>query len=173
MSAESSFIPTSSQTVGPYFRIGLEHLVASAPAVEPSSAITIQGRVLDRDGVPVSDAMLEFWSHGESHAQPFPERFRRVATDIDGAFNLIIPRPEQAEAGQAPYLLVLIFARGLLRHLVSRVYFDDEATNDRDNVLLTVPAERRSTLVARSHGSATYRWDVILQGAGETVFFAW
>ena len=74
---------------------------------------------------------------------------------------------------QAPHLLVLVFARGLLRHLITRVYFDDESGNASDPVLLSVPAARRDTLIARKNGPDTFRWDVILQGANETVFFAW
>ena len=74
---------------------------------------------------------------------------------------------------QAPHMLVLVFARGLLRHLISRVYFEDEDANGSDPVLLTVPRERRSTLIAKSDGENRFRWDVILQGSNETVFFAW
>jgi protocatechuate 3,4-dioxygenase alpha subunit len=74
---------------------------------------------------------------------------------------------------QAPHILVLVFARGLLRHLISRVYFDDEPANASDPVLLCVPAERRHTLIARRGAGDSYCWDVILQGPEETVFFAW
>jgi protocatechuate 3,4-dioxygenase alpha subunit len=74
---------------------------------------------------------------------------------------------------QAPHFLVLVFARGLQRHLISRVYLEGERGNESDPVLQSVPAERRGTLIARRDGTQLYRWDVILQGANETVFFAW
>jgi protocatechuate 3,4-dioxygenase, alpha subunit len=174
MNAEHRLIPTSSQTVGPYFRIGLEYLIASAPDADPATAVTIHGSVLDRDGAPVPDAMLEFWSSGyESGSDAFPQGFRRVATDTDGSFSVTMQRPRQQEGLQAPHLIVLIFARGLLRHLISRVYFEHEAANAADTILLSVPAERRSTLIARSDGPTSFRWDVILQGTDETVFFSW
>lgn len=174
MSTGTRLIPTSSQTVGPYFRIGLEYLIADAPQADPATAVTVQGRVLDRDSVPVSDAMLEFWSPGgESKSQSFPPGFRRVATDADGVFAVTMPRPVEREGQQAPHLLVLVFARGLLRHLISRVYFEDEAANGTDPVLMSVSAERRNTLIARADRPTSFRWDVILQGANETVFFAW
>ena len=105
MSTESRLIPSSSQTVGPYFRIGLEYLTR-ASAVDSASAITIRGRVLDRDGVPVSDAMLEFWCpECESKPQGFPQGFRRVATDLDGVFAVTMAHPvrHQEGAGVAAY----------------------------------------------------------------------
>lgn len=175
-------IPCGSQTVGPYFRIGLEYLIERAPEIasEAPGTITIRGKVLGRDGAPVSDALLEFWSASDSSGfqqVEFPEGFRRVATHEDGAFSVVIkrPAPNRMKDGrmQAPHMLVLVFARGLLRHLISRVYFQDEHANDSDPVLLTVPTERRSTLIAKTDGQDRFRWDVILQGPNETVFFAW
>jgi protocatechuate 3,4-dioxygenase alpha subunit len=76
---------------------------------------------------------------------------------------------------QAPHFTALVFARGLLRHLITRVYLGDERANESDNVLTGIPEERRKTLIARpDHARAgLYLWDVILQGPGETVFFAW
>jgi len=175
MSTQSKFIPTSSQTVGPYFRIGLRHLIECAPDSVTAGAVTIHGRVLDRDGAPVSDAMLEFWSaqaETTSHTNEFPLGFRRAATDLDGAFTVTLPRPKPAES-QAPHLLVFVFARGLLRHLITRVYFhDDDPANATDAVLLSIPVERRSTLIARLETNS-FHWDIILQGTNETVFFAW
>jgi len=171
--------PSSSQTVGPYFRIGLQALIGQAPAIDARAAerITISGRVLDRDGVPVPDAMLEFWSVDRAGYEGFPEGFRRAATGIDGNFTVSMHRPAPVDSGdgrkQAPHMLVLVFARGLLRHLISRVYFEDEPGNPSDPVLLGVPAERRHTLIARRDARNSYRWDVILQGTEETVFFAW
>jgi protocatechuate 3,4-dioxygenase alpha subunit len=181
MSAESVYIPASSQTVGPYFRIGLEYLIDRA---SPANAgeIIIHGSVFDGNGAPVSDAMLEFWSPAcgvtvKTHELPLG--FMRVCTDLDGAFTAALPRPrmmaneEGLSSACAPHFVVLVFARGLLRHLISRVYLDDEAANALDPVLLSVPEARIGTLVAKHEGAGVFRWDVILQGANETVFFAW
>ncbi len=187
MSVETKLIPTSSQTVGPYFRIGMEYLCACAPPVssETATCITIRGRVLDRDGAPVPDALLEFWSSPanarnscpDSNPAELSEGFRRAATDPGGGFSVALPRPQPVPledgAMQAPHLLVLVFARGLLRNLISRVYLDDEPGNLADPVLLTIPAQRRPTLIARRDGENSFRWDVRLQGDDETVFFAW
>jgi protocatechuate 3,4-dioxygenase alpha subunit len=169
----SAQIPAGSQTVGPYFSIGLEYLIERTPALtlETAGTIEIRGRVLDRDGAPVPDAMLEFWSApkvGEEEGL-FPAGFRRAATDGDGNFSVVMAR------APAPHMLVLVFARGLLRHLITRVYFGDGQANQADPVLMTIPQERRATLIAQPDESRAnlYRWNVILQGTGETVFFAW
>lgn len=177
MSGDAKLIPTSSQTVGPYFRIGLEYLVDCPPS-EPDAAgsISIRGTVFDRDGTPVPDAMLEFWSapSGQSESSPsrFPGGFRRAPTDLDGNFFTVMSRPPLLEK-QAPHLLVLVFARGLLRNLISRVYFEDEPGNLSDPVLLSIPSDRRRTLIAQREAENAFRWDIHLQGADETVFFAW
>ncbi len=180
-----SLIPTGSQTVGPYFRIGLEHLIGQEPANNSAvNTIEVRGKVLDSDGAPVSDAMLEFWSADSlgSHSgstSGHPGSFHRVATDDDGNFTLALNKPGPAAFGdgrlQAPHMLVLVFARGLLRHLLTRVYFGTETANAVDPVLLEVPAERRHTLVAscNADNSSVFQWNVILQGENETVFFAW
>jgi protocatechuate 3,4-dioxygenase, alpha subunit len=184
----SKLIPSGSQTVGPYFRIGLEYLVSPEPPGNLGlDSIEIRGKVLDRDGAPVSDAMLEFWGAdslgGYSGVTPSPSGhptgFHRVATDDDGNFTLALDKPGPAALGdgrlQAPHLLVLVFARGLLRHLITRVYFGNEPGNAEDPVLFEVPAERRHTLIASSDASnpRLFLWNVILQGENETVFFAW
>jgi protocatechuate 3,4-dioxygenase alpha subunit len=185
----SAPITAGSQTVGPYFRIGLEYLIERTPALtlDTPGTIEIRGRVLDRDGAPVPDAMLEFWSPakvadrfgGDAEAVVCPAGFRRAVTDGDGGFSVVMERPTTVRLGderaQAPHMLVLVFARGLLRHLISRVYFGDEPANEGDPVLMTISEERRATLIAQpDEGQANlYRWDVMLQGTGETVFFAW
>lgn len=187
MSAQPKLIPSSSQTVGPYFHIGLQHLIDRAPSSDSvaQGIITIRGRVLDRDRAPVSDAMLEFWTvgtpdsplNGGTRKPDLPTGFRRSATDLDGRFSLTMPRPQavpfEQRTLQAPHVLVLVFARGLLRQLVSRIYFHGDPANDSDPVLLGVPADRRRTLIAQADGESSFSWDVILQGADETVFFAW
>lgn len=181
MGSEPKCIPSSSQTVGPYFRIGLDYLIdrmaeADAGAKE---VIEIRGRVLDGDRVPVPDAMLEFWNAGGSRSQKhgIPVGFRRVATDLEGYFSARIWKPVSILFGdgkmQAPHIMVLVFARGLMRHLISRVYLENAKGNESDPVMLGVPAERRGTLVAKLEGENTYLWDIVLQGEDETVFFAW
>ena len=189
MRAETMRPPASSQTVGPYFRIGLEYLLERTPelAEESPETIELHGRVLDRDGAPVPDAMLELWSAktvkhrsgGDREKDWFPEGFRRVVTDGDGKFSTAIERPAMVRLGddraQAPHFTALVFARGLLRHLITRIYLGDEQANESDTVLTRIPEERRSTLIAQPDGARAgqYCWDVILQGSGETVFFAW
>ena len=182
MSASTRNIPASSQTVGPYFRIGLQHLIDAVPQVRQNSGVTIRGRVLDSNGAPVTDAMLEVWSPAcgtTSSSDAFPLGFRRVGTDLNGTFTIALPRPKPGPLGfedglsQAPHFLVLVFARGLLRHLITRLYLDDEPSNALDPVLLSVPGDRRKTLIAHSEQPDIFRWDVILQGIDETVFFAW
>jgi protocatechuate 3,4-dioxygenase alpha subunit len=185
MTEESRLIPAGSQTVGPFFRIGLEYLIERAPAHEAETAerIEIRGRVLDRDGTPVPDAVLEFWAPCITSLNPgqdpYPAGFRRTATDTNGNFEVAAIRPAAVplEDGrvQAPHMLVLVFARGLLRHLLTRLYFEGEQGNTADTVLKEIPAERRATLIARieNHQTNLYQWDVRLQGQDETVFFAW
>jgi protocatechuate 3,4-dioxygenase, alpha subunit len=182
-------LPSGSQTAGPFFRIGLEYLQAQAPLLDPEmpGRIEIRGRVLDRDRAPVPDALLEFWGAGPSGAysseapgaEAYPAGFHRVSTDLEGGFSLVtrMPGPVPFPDGrmQAPHLLVLVFARGLLRHLITRIYFEHEPGNAADPVLLKIPAGRRATLMARHDGvdSGAFHWDIVLQGEDETVFFAW
>jgi protocatechuate 3,4-dioxygenase alpha subunit len=184
MKDDSRLIPAGSQTVGPFFSIGLGYLIDRAPVIDMDVAgrIEICGRVLDRDGDPVPDAVLEFWAPrltaSTPDQDPYPSGFRRTATDIDGNFAVAAMRPAAVplEGGmQAPHMLVLVFARGLLRHLLTRVYFENEPGNTTDTVLQEIPAERRATLIARleNHQTNSYQWDVHLQGQHETVFFAW
>jgi protocatechuate 3,4-dioxygenase alpha subunit len=182
-------IPTASQTVGPYLHIGLCRMITDriAPADSPGEHFTIKGRVLDADGVGVNDALVEIWqadSHGRyghpddpQYAQVTPgfRGFGRIPTDGEGRFNFHTikpgPVPDFPDGRQAPHLMVSIFMRGLLKHLVTRLYFPDDPLNADDRVLRSVPAERRSTLVARKTGPQELEWDVSLQGAHETVFF--
>ena len=108
-----------------------------------------------------------------------PSGFRRAVTDGEGRFSISIVKPGPVTFGvgqfQSPHFLVLVFARGLLRHLITRVYFQDEIGNETDPVLLQVPADRRHTLIACASDadSGHYHWDVVLQGESETAFFAW
>jgi protocatechuate 3,4-dioxygenase, alpha subunit len=183
---------SGSQTVGPFFRIGLEYL-SSCPSSEISGEVElvrVRGQVFDANRDPVPDAMLELWyaePSGQFAAEPppaghsagfQPRGFARIATDEQGRFSFAIPRPGpvsfDGDQTQAPHAVVLVFARGLLRHLITRMYFPD-ASVASDPVLQLVPEDRRATLIAQPESDATesFRWDVVLQGEGETVFFAW
>lgn len=159
---------TPSQTVGPFFGVGLPY-EGSENLVPPRAdgAIRIEGQVLDGHGDPVPDALMEIWNPGTG--------FGRCRSDPEGAFHFVVTRPMPGRTGTAsapaPYLNLTIFARGLLRHLVTRIYFPDEPANATDPVLTSLEPERRETLMARSNGSVLH-FDVRLQGEKETVFFA-
>lgn len=180
---------TTWQTVGPFFALGLRWMQGDdlpAPGVS-GPRVTITGRVLDGDGLPVPDALLETWqanAHGKyAHAEdtqdkPLEPGFRgclRVGTDAEGCFRFttVKPGPVPAPDGrsQAPHIVVSVLARGLLRRLVTRIYFPDESANATDFALSLVDPPRRETLVARREGPSDLVWNVILQGPGETVFF--
>lgn len=190
----NTLLLTSSQTVGPFFspcllREGACRNVLTLPETV-GERIRIEGRVFDGDRAPVPDAMVEIWQanahgrynhaadHGPAQLDPTFMGFGRSGTGDDGSywFETVKPGsvPFDAERLQAPHICVTVFARGLLNHLVTRLYFADEPTNAGDPVLQRVPNERRATLLARREpGSAAviYRFDIVLQGAGETVFF--
>ncbi len=185
---------TSSQTVGPFFAPALlrEDAIRNV-LTQPETAgerIRIEGLVLDGDGLPVPDAMVEIWqanAHGRyNHSvDQGPAQldatflgFGRSGTAENGSywFETIKPGriPFYHEQFQAPHICVTVFARGLLNHLVTRLYFEDEQTNAEDPILQCVPDERRSTLLARREnreGIIVYRFDIVMQGAGETAFF--
>lgn len=170
---------STSQTIGPFLRIGLEWMVIEdlAPAGTAGERFSIEGRVIDGDGRPVNDAALELWqanSQGE-YASPGFRGFGRSLTDDAGAFRFRTIKPGRVPGPhgklQAPHLAVTIFMRGLLKQLVTRVYFPDEPANAEDPVLNLVPAERRATLVAVKRGAGALEWNVVLQGRNETVFF--
>jgi protocatechuate 3,4-dioxygenase alpha subunit len=151
---------TPSQTVGPFFSICLPW--PDGPEVAPGG-IRISGRLLDGAGDPVPDALVETWQVGDFRG------FGRCPTDDDGAWHVVTRKPGRVD-GQAPHIDVSVFARGLLDRVVTRIYFADE-DNAGDPVLETVEAARRGTLLAQPDDGG-YRFDVILQGEGETVFFA-
>lgn len=188
---------TPSQTVGPFFAYGLVSAGAyvwpdafSNNLVTPDASgerIRIVGHVYDGDGVPVPDAMLEIWQADAQGRFSDPQDtrgqtnssfrgFGRVGTSPEGAFAFktvkpgAVPAPEGG-AMQAPHIVMAIFARGMLLHLYTRIYFSDEAANATDPVLAQVPDDRRATLIARREDAGAYRLDVHLQGDDETVFF--
>jgi protocatechuate 3,4-dioxygenase, alpha subunit len=185
-------VPTASQTVGPFFSFALDHpawadLTDGGKA--EGEAIRIEGRVTDGDGAAVPDAILEIWQanaagkydHPEDRQQKELDRnfrgFGRCATKEDGSFAFATIRPGPVPGGgnalQAPHITFCMFARGLLRHLYTRLYFEDcAALNDADPLLASIddPALRR-TIIARKTAPAIYRFDIRLQGEGETAFF--
>lgn len=186
-----SYHMTPSQTVGPYLHIGLDWLNATdlAPAGVAGERIVIQGRLLDADGAVVPDGMIEIWqanSHGkyahteDTRALPLDAGFSgfgRTPTDADGGFRFSTIKPGAVPAAngqlQAPHILVNIFARGLLKQLVTRIYFagDNHAS---DPVMQQIPAARRATLIAMpvSGQSGVMEWNIVLNGdVNETVFF--
>jgi protocatechuate 3,4-dioxygenase alpha subunit len=156
---------TPSQTVGPYFAIGLPW--ADGPvAADAPGAFTIAGTVFDGEGAPIPDALVETWQG----ARPGIRGFARAPTGDDGTYAIRTVKPAAA-AGQAPHIDVSLFCRGLLQRVVTRIYFaDEEAANAADPVLARVPADRRDTLLATATADG-YRFDIHLQGDGETVFF--
>jgi protocatechuate 3,4-dioxygenase alpha subunit len=186
-----SHTPTHSQTVGPFFSIGLSALCRED--VECGAAIgarvRIRGRVLDGDGQPVPDAVLEIWLPDSVQGEPqtqraaalqrrdFPAGFGRIPTNERGEFQFTTHKPmvrrEADGTVHAPHLVVVLLMRGLLRHLVTRIYFADEAANAKDPILNLIPPGRRGTLLAKQSSNAENEllWDVHLQGENETVFF--
>jgi protocatechuate 3,4-dioxygenase alpha subunit len=179
--------PTASQTVGPFFSFALLDLIRpELVPPETPGAIRIEGRVLDGAGAPVDDAMVEIWQADAQGRFARPTRpagetgftgFGRCGTDADGRFWFVTTKPgavpDTNGRQQAPHLAVSVFARGLLKRVVTRIYFpDEEAANAVDPVLSSLAsADDRSSLVAVPAGEVL-RFDIRLQGERETVFFA-
>jgi protocatechuate 3,4-dioxygenase alpha subunit len=182
---------TASQTIGPFLHIGLNWLITDnlvGPGVS-GDKVTIEGRVLDGDGNPVRDAIIEIWqanAHGryahpedtqDKPLEPGFKGFGRVPTDDQGRFRFATIKPGCVPAPgggmQAPHLNVTIFMRGLLKQLITRIYFPDDPANADDRVLQSVPVERRATLIAKPVAGrpGVLSFDLILQGNDETVFF--
>ena len=188
---------TPSQTVGPYFAYGLTpeqygydfpELAAGRLTDEETEGerIHIVGRVLDGEGNAVDDAMIEIWQADAQgrYAHPADPRGSNLAfkgfgrygtgTDAERRFMFETIKPGSVE-GQAPHITMCVMCRGMLSHAFTRIYFSDEAdANQGDEVLASVPADRRDTLIAERVESAAgivYRFDVHLQGGKETVFF--
>jgi protocatechuate 3,4-dioxygenase alpha subunit len=183
---------TPSQTAGPFFHLGLtdkNSVACVAGSGAKGQRIWLRFRVLDGDESPVGDSMIELWqadAEGRYNHPAGPERdaidpeccgFGRTATGEDGSceFETIRPGrvPGLGNIPQAPHLNVAVFARGLLKQLHTRVYFAGDPANHEDPVLALVPPDRRQTLLAQpdSRRAGAWRFDVRLQGDGETVFF--
>jgi protocatechuate 3,4-dioxygenase alpha subunit len=184
-----SLLTTPSQTVGPYLRIGFLPLLIDniAPAGVPGERVTVRGRMSDGDGNPINDGVLEVWQADAQGRYTHPEDgqktiaanafrgFGRILTDVSGAFQFstIKPGPVAGPDGkqQAPHLIVTLFMRGMLRHLITRMYFPGEPLNEADAVLRRVPADRRGTLIAAAAEKSILEWNIVSQGSAETVFF--
>ena len=188
----AKLIPTPSNTVGPFFHLGMDRpewadLTRDNPQGEK---IAIEGRIIDGDGAPVPDAVVEVWqanaagryrhSDDRQDDKPIDPNFRgfgRAATNGEGRFRIVTikpgPVPGRGNALQAPHINVALFARGLLKHLFTRIYFADEAANASDPLLSSIDDDTvRSSLLARREGGTppVYRFDIVMQGEGETAF---
>jgi protocatechuate 3,4-dioxygenase alpha subunit len=199
--ADRKMTQTAGQTIGPYFaycltpepygRKGIVDNVMAGP-VTKGEHIRITGRLLDGDGGPMDDALIEVWqanaagrydSPADARADvpldPSFKGFGRCMTDRDGRFTFDTVKPGrvpgQGNRLQAPHVSVIIHSRGMLSHACTRIYFSDEAkANDEDPVLASVEAKRRPTVIARREdtpGGPVYHLDIHMQGEKETVFF--
>ena len=189
---------TPSQTVGPFFAYGLTagqygypySSIASGTIAnedDPGARIRVAGRVLDGAGAPISDAVVEIWQADcqGRYAHPADGRgsntgfkgFGRfgTGTDPENRFRFETVKPGLVDGVQAPHLNVIILMRGLLVHAYTHIYFGDEGeANARDPILLSVPEERRPTLIAKGYmtpSGMAYHLDIHMQGENETVFF--
>jgi protocatechuate 3,4-dioxygenase, alpha subunit len=188
---DSALLPAPSQTSGPFLSIGLlrDHVGSSVVSEDDPRAIRIRGRLLDGNGDPVPDGLIEIWQANAAgryaHADdartdiPLEDGFRgfgRSGTVDDGWFEFVTVKPGRVPGPdgelQAPHLVVLVFARGLLKQLVTRLYFPDESeANAADPILSELDETERATLIARAE-DGRLRFDIRLQGDGETTFFA-
>ena len=188
---DTTQLPAPSQTAGPYLSIGLlrEHIPPAVVAEDDPRAIRIRGRLLDGNGDPVPDGLVETWQANAAGRYAHPDDMRtdipledgfrgfgRSGTVDDGWFEFVIVKPGRVPGPndelQAPHLVVLVFARGLLKQLVTRLYFPDEQeANSADPILSELDERERATLIARPEDGGL-RFDIRLQGDGETTFFA-
>ncbi len=192
-----SYGETPSQTVGPYFAYGLTAGqygydftdIADTTIAGPDAEgehIRITGRVFDGNGDVVNDAMIEIWqadakgNYAENPVDVASSGFRGLGrcgtgTDAQNRFYFDTVKPGVVTDGTAPFVNVIVFMRGMLVHAFTRFYFDDEAAlNAKDDILQSVPADRRDTLIAKRVETRTgveYRIDIHMQGDAETVFF--
>jgi protocatechuate 3,4-dioxygenase alpha subunit len=171
---------TASQTIGPYWHLiedtGWADLTRfGARATHPDRpVIVLEGIVLDGAGRPAADSCVELWQSDPPVGEHFPG-FGRCNTDPDGHYRFVTlspgPTPGPGNTLQAPHLAILVLARGLMRPLMTRAYFEGEALNASDPLLGRIEdAGRRATLMARPTSAAVWRFDVRLQGEGETIF---
>jgi protocatechuate 3,4-dioxygenase alpha subunit len=167
---------TPSQTVGPFLHLGLRAGLASPELRTATHDITIEGRLIDGDGRGIPDGVLECWWAAGTEDDGTPKgEFRRVFTGVDGMYSLTASRPCPVPGpngeSQSPHMAVLILGRGILNRYATRIYFADDPSLERDAILNFVPKDRRSTLMAHAIAPNHYRFDIVLQGEKETVFF--
>lgn len=164
---------TSSQTVGPFPHESWRWAFDAAKATKPDGAtLIIEGAIYDGAGQPIDDAVLEAWAPSVAalgQDQPAPA-FRRVPSGARGEFRLELTAPVARNDGE-PALYLTLFARGVVKHQFTAVFLEDDAGLANSAILQQVPAERRSTLIARRVDAGRYRWDIRMQGNEETVFF--
>lgn len=157
---------TPFQTVGPYLHIGLRAGVDAGPAPQPR--IVIRGRLLDGKGEGIPDGVLEWW-------HPSLAELHRSMTGEDGGFVFEAAKPPAIDGPDgslhAPHFAVRVLARGILTQYATRLYFADEPATAGDPILRLVPESRRQTLIAQPESASEYRFDVVVQGTNETVFF--
>ena len=168
-------IATASQTVGPYWHLLEDPAWADLTRFGAvGEKLTLTGAVYDGDGAPCSDACVEIWQADPAASDSFPG-FGRSRTNGSGEYRFITlkpgPVPGRGNSLQAPHVAICVMARGLMKGLVTRVYFDGEALNETDPLLMSIDDRaRRGTLVAKPEGSSVWRMDIRLQGDRETVF---
>jgi len=165
---------TSSQTIGPFPHEAWRWAENLSREEGPAGAgrVSIRGAMLDGQGQPVSDGWVEAWTPQAVAVEgdrPLPG-FRRHATGSQGEFTLVLPLAAQAVPGE-PLAWITLFGRGILKHQFSAVFLADAPGLASSPVLAQVPAARRDTLIAQRQADGSYRWDIHLQGARETVFF--
>ena len=177
MSGECTNVASPSQTAGPFFHVGLP----SVPPAEARDPIRLVIHVTDGNATAVPDAVIELWYVAQAAMGPQvpgTATFARACTDSDGRLEFALAPPartgEAIEPPSSPHINVCLFARGLLRQVYTRIYFEGESTLEQDGVLAMVPPERRQTLIARRDAARPDQWlfHLRLQGADETVFFA-
>ena len=153
---------TPSQTIGPFWHMLDDPTTCDLTRFGATGErLLLSGHVIDGEGAPVSDACVEIWQASPAASAQFTG-WGRCATNVQGAFRFVTLAPD----ARAPYVAVCVLARGLLKPLWTRVYFADSG----DAVLAALPAARRATLLAQP-GDGGWRWDIRMQGGGETVFF--
>ncbi len=171
-------IPASSQTIGPFW-----HLINDPAWFDltrfgaTGERITLEGRVTDGAGAPVRDGAIELWQTSPPASEMF-QGYGRTAMNEEGMFRFLTIKPDpvpgpggiRENIWQAPHCAIAIMARGLLKPLFTRLYFEDSALNETDPVLALVEPARRRTLIAKRTGADAYRLDISLQGGEETVF---
>ena len=186
----SQFEQSPSQTIGPFFRNALIEMTADQNnLINENTAgqkIVITGLVMDGDNQPITDSMVEIWqadANGYFNHPADPNRAKadpafsghgRSEAVNGGRYTFTTIKPGIIPGTVTPYINLRVFARGMLIHAISRIYFSDEAENDNDEILNSVPAERRQTLIAQldpAQPIPTYRFDLNMQGENETVFF--